>query len=54
MGTDVYLEWKGKSEADSKAQLTGFSISAGAVGYLRVSIHMQREKRVLRTVRPLI
>jgi hypothetical protein len=39
MGIDVYLNWRGKSEADKKAQFTGFSTQAGNVGYLREAYH---------------
>lgn len=52
MGTDVYLEWKGKKEEDSKKQVTGFSIDAGDVGYLRASIGMVEENAVLRLMFP--
>jgi len=48
MGTDIYMEWKGKSKQDSQKQLTAFSISAGNKGYLRASIHMQKENALLR------
>jgi len=39
MGIDVYLEWKGKTEADTQAQYTGFSTTHGHVGYLREAYH---------------
>jgi len=48
MGTDVYLEWEGKTEEEQKAQYTGWSIEGGFVGYLRASIGMARENAVLR------
>ena len=48
MGTDIYMEWKGKTKEDSQRQLTGFSIDAGDKGYLRASIHMERENALLR------
>ena len=48
MGTDIYMEWKDKTEENSQKQLTGFSIDAGDKGYLRASIHMQRENALLR------
>lgn len=36
MGLDIYLDWKGRSEVEGKAQLTGFQ-TRGDVGYLRSS-----------------
>lgn len=48
MGTDIYMEWKRKTKEDSQKQLTGFSIDEGDKGYLRASIHMQRENALLR------
>lgn len=39
MGIDCYLNWPGKTEADERAQVTGFSITAGASGYLREAYH---------------
>lgn len=39
MGIDVYLEWDGKTEAEDKAQVTGFSVTSGDVGYLREAYH---------------
>ena len=47
VGTDVYLKWDGMSEEDKKRQYTGFSIDAGAVGYLRASSGMEAEQSVL-------
>jgi hypothetical protein len=32
MGTDVYLDWNGKTSEESDLQRTGFSIDAGNVG----------------------
>jgi len=52
MGTDIYLEWDGKSEEDKKAQITGFDITAGRVGYLRASIGMIKENQILRELFP--
>ncbi|MBA7692634.1 hypothetical protein ES703_101201 [subsurface metagenome] len=43
MGTDIYLDWKGKTKKDQEKQYTGWSIKAGDVGYLRASIGMTRE-----------
>jgi hypothetical protein len=39
MGIDVYLKWEGQTEAELAAQITGFSIEAGHVGYLREAYH---------------
>lgn len=39
MGIDVYLSWDGQTEAEKNAQLTGFSIQHGHVGYLREAYH---------------
>ena len=40
MGIDIYLEWDGIKEDDKKAQWrTGFSVTAGSVGYLREAYH---------------
>jgi hypothetical protein len=40
MGIDAYLKWEGQTEAELKAQvITGFSTTAGHVGYLREAYH---------------
>jgi hypothetical protein len=39
MGIDVYLKWKDQSECERRAQHTGFSTTAGNVGYLREAYH---------------
>jgi hypothetical protein len=52
VGSDVYLNWKGKTDEDKKAQITGFSIDAGNKGYLRASIGMTTENHILRAVFP--
>ena len=41
MGIDMYLEWEGMTEDDTKAQYTGFEVSgkAGVAGYLREAYH---------------
>ena len=39
MGIDVYAEWAGMTEGEKEAQYTGFSLVAGAVGYLREAYH---------------
>lgn len=47
MGTDVHLKWKGMTREDEEKQLTCFRINAGDVGYIRASIGMVRENKVL-------
>jgi hypothetical protein len=39
MGIDVYMRWKGQTEEEKKAQITGFSVAHGHVGYLREAYH---------------
>jgi len=39
MGIDIYMNWKGRTEAEQKAQITGFSVTSGDVGYLREAYH---------------
>jgi hypothetical protein len=39
MGIDIYLKWPKQSEAEEKAQITGFSVTAGNTGYLREAYH---------------
>jgi hypothetical protein len=39
VGIDVYLRWKGQTEAEKEAQYTGFSIVHGHVGYLCEAYH---------------
>lgn len=39
MGIDVDLRWSGQTEKDKKAQITGFSVVSGHVGYLRKAYH---------------
>ncbi len=39
MGIDVYMKWKGQTEEEHKAQITGFSIAHGHAGYLREAYH---------------
>lgn len=39
MGIDIYLEWDGMEEEEKSAQVTGFSITSGNVGYLREAYH---------------
>lgn len=39
MGIDIYMRWKGQSKEEEEKQITGFSIAAGHVGYLREAYH---------------
>ena len=39
MGIDIYAQWKRQTEEEEEAQLTGFSVKHGHVGYLRESYH---------------
>jgi hypothetical protein len=39
MGIDIYAKWDGMTEAEDAAQITGFSIEHGHVGYLREAYH---------------
>lgn len=39
MGIDIYMRWNGQTEEEKKAQITGFSIAHGHVGYLREAYH---------------
>ena len=39
MGIDIYLNWTGKTEAEDKAQYTGFDVTKGFTGYLREAYH---------------
>jgi hypothetical protein len=50
MGTDIYLHWDKKSDKDDDAQITGFDITSGGVGYLRASIGMYQENMFLRQI----
>jgi hypothetical protein len=52
MGTDIYLRWKGMTKEEKDSQYTGYSIDAGHNGYLRASIGMIEENRVLRAIFP--
>jgi hypothetical protein len=52
MGSDIYLSWDKMSKADNKKQMTGFSIDAGKFGYLRASIGMINENKILRILFP--
>jgi hypothetical protein len=39
MGIDIYAEWDGMTAAEQKAQISGFSVDRGLVGYLREAYH---------------
>ena len=39
MGIDIYAKWKGQSQEEERAQVTGFSVVHGRVGYLREAYH---------------
>ena len=39
MGIDVYMQWRGQTSKEKDAQITGFSVRAGDVGYLREAYH---------------
>lgn len=39
MGIDIYAVWKGRTKEEEKAQVTGFSVVSGHVGYLREAYH---------------
>jgi hypothetical protein len=39
MGIDIYAEWDGMTDAEKRAQTTGFSVVHGHVGYLREAYH---------------
>lgn len=39
MGIDIYLSWEDMTEQERRAQLVGFAVDAGHVGYLREAYH---------------
>jgi hypothetical protein len=39
MGIDAYAKWDGQTAAERDAQITGYSIVSGHVGYLREAYH---------------
>jgi hypothetical protein len=39
MGIDIYAKWQGQTEAEAKAQIVGFSVVHGHIGYLREAYH---------------
>ena len=47
MGIDIYLKWKGQTQEEHQAQITGFDIGKGHVGYLRASYNMDQELDIL-------
>ena len=39
MGIDIYVKWRGQTKTEEDAQVTGFSVMHGHVGYLREAYH---------------
>jgi hypothetical protein len=39
MGIDIYAKWTGQTAKEEQAQITGFSVVHGHVGYLREAYH---------------
>ena len=39
MGIDIYASWRGQTPDEQHAQVTGFSVVHGNVGYLREAYH---------------
>jgi hypothetical protein len=39
MGIDIYAHWRGQTEEEKAAQITGFDVTKGGVGYLREAYH---------------
>jgi hypothetical protein len=39
MGIDIYVQWDGMTKEEHQAQITGFSVVHGHVGYLREAYH---------------
>jgi hypothetical protein len=39
MGIDIYARWSTQTDEEVTAQVTGFSVEAGHVGYLREAYH---------------
>lgn len=39
MGIDIYAKWKGQTAKEEEAQITGFSVVDGHIGYLREAYH---------------
>ena len=39
MGIDIYAKWRDQTEEEKGDQITGFSVVAGGVGYLREAYH---------------
>lgn len=52
MGIDIYARWHNQSEREKNAQITGFSIDRGHIGYLREAYHgeVYATKHLLREV----
>jgi hypothetical protein len=39
MGIDIYTRWPGQTAAERQAQICGFDVAQGRVGYLREAYH---------------
>jgi hypothetical protein len=39
MGIDIYAKWDRQTSSEAEAQITGFSVEHGHVGYLREAYH---------------
>jgi hypothetical protein len=39
MGIDIYASWRGQTDEEKVAQVTGFDVTKGGVGYLREAYH---------------
>lgn len=39
MGIDIYAKWRGQTDEEANAQITGFDDTKGATGYLREGYH---------------
>ncbi len=52
MGIDIYTTWKGQTEYEKDAQMVGFGVDCGHVGYLREAYHGKpyATKRLLKEV----
>ena len=50
MGTDIYLSWDDMTKEEKDGRITGYDIFSGHKGYLRASIGMVEENKVLRAI----
>ena len=39
MGIDIYARWRGQTDEEAEAQICGFDVGKGSVGYLREAYH---------------